>query len=107
MDAYEWLGVWEPIEAPGKHTKRIPAGFAHGYRYGFAPDRIDRRPRMAERRSTMWDRVGRAIVVDGTVTDAPPSWTKSPQARFWLGEEKAGLAERIRRWMRRGCGCPR
>ena len=89
MDANEWLATWEPIEAPGKHTAVRPAQFASGYTF----DPINT--------PTLWDRVIRAIPVDGTVSDPEPAWMRSPQVRYWLQKEKPGLGERIRNWLRR------
>ena len=41
-------------------------------------------------------RVDRAIPVDGAVTDPAPSWSRSPQARFWLEPERKSIRELIR-----------
>ena len=49
----------------------------------------------------MWDRVNRAIPVDGAVGDEPPSWLRSPQARFWLEPEKKSLRQRFLEWLRK------
>lgn len=94
MNAIEWLGRWEDIPAPGKHSKLYPALFACGYQY---------HGRRSEQEPTMWDRVNRAIPVDGTVGDARPTWNRSPQVLFWMEPEKASLWERIKAWLRRGC----
>ena len=74
----DWLGVWEPIEAPGRHSRMEPAGFALGYQY--------RDP----------DMVIRAIPVDGYIGKG---WSRSPQVRFWLQEEKKTILERIKEWL--------
>lgn len=100
MDTMEWLGTWEDTEAPGRHSRQYPAGFAVGYRFR-GPGWIDRRPKARDEYS-MWERVNRAIPVEGIVGDAPPSWEKSPQVRFWLDEPKKNLGQRIREWMMRG-----
>ena len=85
-EAYDWLGRWEPIEAPGRHCKRIPAPFAHGYRYD---------PHVYRQHG-----VSRAIPVDGRIG---ASWEGSPQARFWLEPERKSLKQRIIEWLRRPC----
>lgn len=98
MDLYEWLGTWEPGTAPGRHSSVAPAMGARGYQ--FFPRKLgDRRPKPPEPMPTMWDRVGRAIPVDGTVGDPPASWEKSPQARYWLEKEKPGILRRILAWL--------
>lgn len=101
MTDTEWLARWEPIEAPGRHTRLYPAGFCHGYQYtGFC--RMDKRPRADDGMyMEAADRVIRAIPVDGTVSDPEPAWMRSPQVRYWLQKEKPGLGERIRNWLRR------
>ena len=99
MTPSEWLGMWEPIEAPGRHTKLYPAGFAQGYQYRAC--QIDKRPRRADILEEMTERVQRAIPVDGSIDEKTPSWAKSPQARFWLEEPKPSLGERLRAWLRR------
>jgi len=71
MDGYEWLGLWEPLEAPGKHCKMYPALFAHGYQYD---------PHVFRQRG-----VSRAVPVDGRVG---PSWERSPQVKRWMEKEK-------------------
>lgn len=84
MNAYEWLGAWEDIAAPGRHSRRYPAEDAKGYRFG----------------PPIWSGVGRAIPVDGTVSEpVRTDWERSPQVRYWLKPEKKSLAERIREWM--------
>ena len=85
IDAYAWLCMWEPIEAPGRHTKLYPADDAHGYRFGPPPGAG----------------VSRAIPVDGKVEETPPSWSRSPQVRFWMDEPKPSVWARIRRWLAR------
>ena len=101
MDAYEWLGIWEPIEAPGRHCRLVPAEYAAGYQYiptwyGSKAPRWNQDPPYS-----MWERVGRAIPVEGSVNDPPPSWEKSPQARYWLEKEKTPILARIRAWLKR------
>ena len=91
IDPIEWLGQWGDLIAPGRHSRMDPAGFARGYRYD---------PRPKEAPYSMWDRVIRAIPVDGTVADAPPSWYRSPQARGWLAPEKPTLRERLIAWLK-------
>ena len=88
IDAYEWLGTWEPIEAPGRHCKQYPAGFAHGYQYD---------PHVFRQKG-----VSRAVPVEGRV-GGKPDWQISPQARFWLNESKPSLAERVLAWLRGPC----
>jgi len=83
--AMAWLASWEPVEAPGRHTRVYPADDARGYRYGPPPGAG----------------VSRAIPVDGKVGDTPPSWMRSPQARRWLQEEKKSLRDRILDWMKK------
>ncbi len=95
---YVWLARWEPIEAPGRHTRIYPAGFATGYKYRM-PD-LDRRPK-AQPVYSMRDRVNRAIPADGVVADPGPSWARSPQVRFWLAPEKLPIWKRIKRWLER------
>jgi len=98
----DWLAVWEPIEAPGRHSRMYPAGFAVGYRY--RPEaRRDRVPHQAGPVPTMWDRVIRAIPVDGVVTDVPPSWSRSPQVRQWMDKPKVNWTARLRRWLKGAC----
>ena len=97
-DVLEWLGTWGDIEAPGKHTPRYPAGFCCGYVY--TGPRMRYVPQPVQPEPTMWDRVNRAIPVDGTVTETPPSWKKSPQVRFWLEKEGVPIWQRIKRWLR-------
>lgn len=94
MDAYDWLGRWEPINAPGRHSSMQAALFAHGYQW---------RPVWAKKEPlySMWERVGRAIPVEGTVDDGPPSWHRSPQARFWLQEDRQTLMDRFREWLKK------
>ena len=96
MDAYEWLGTWETIEAPGKHSRLIPAVNAHGY--GYSAVNLDKTPRMPEQMPTYQDRVIRAIPVDGVVEDTPPSWVRSPQVRVWM-EKRQTLGQRVREWL--------
>ena len=73
MNTIAWLGEWEKTPCPGRHSKRYPAPFARGYRYGQA----------------------------ACTMTAAGSWDRSPQARFWLGPEKKTLMRRIREWMGR------
>lgn len=92
----------EAPAAPGKHTKVYPAAFAHGYRFNpLAIPEIDHRPRPMQAPYSMRDRVNRAIPVDGTVKDIAPTWSKSPQVKFWLEEPKKSLRQRIIAWLRR------
>ncbi len=93
---YVWLARWEPIEAPGRHTRIYPAGFATGYKYRM-PD-LDRRPK-AQPVYSMRDRVNRAIPADGKVADPGPSWKRSPQVRFWLEAPKKSLKVRLKEWL--------
>ena len=46
-------------------------------------------------------RVDRAIPVDGAVTDPAPSWSRSPQARFWLEPEPENIPTLIRRTLKK------
>ena len=101
MDAMEWLGAWEDLGAPGRHCRICPAEGAFGYPipkscYGSRAPKPPEGPVYS-----MWDRVNRAIPVDGAVGDDPPSWTRSPQARFWLEPEKKSLRQRFREWLRK------
>lgn len=84
MSGYEWLGRWEPLEAPGRHCRRYPAQFAHGYQYD--PHRF--------RQSG----VSRAIPVEGTVG---PAWENSPQVRAWLEPERVPVLRRILEWLKK------
>lgn len=83
MNPIEWLGRWEPIEAPGKHTRMYPASFSHGYQYD---------PHVCRQQG-----VSRDIPVDGRIG---ASWERSPQARYWLEKEKPTILERIKRWLK-------
>lgn len=85
-DAIEWLSRWEDIPAPGKHTRVVPAYNAKGYKY--TPSYSGSRVPKNEIPYSMWDRVSRAIPVDGTIRDTPPSWERSPQVMRWLSREK-------------------
>lgn len=98
MDIFEWLGCWEDIEPPAKHDIKYPADGACGYQFYYC-SYGSKAPR-AERVYTMWDRVNRAIPVDGTVKDPPPSWERSPQASFWLRPEKESWLTRLIRWLK-------
>lgn len=98
IDPVLWLGVWEELDAPGRHQKRFPAPDAHGYK--FCPTYYGSKvPWDTGPRYTMWDRVNRAIPVEGTVNDTPPSWAQSPQARRWLEPEKVGIWAKIKKWL--------
>lgn len=88
----EWLAQWGDLTAPGKHSRMEPALFAGGYKYNPVPNGPV---------YTMWCRVNRAIPVDGTVEDPPPSWWRSPQARFWLEKEKVSLWKQIVSWLKK------
>lgn len=103
MDTYEWLGMWENIEAPGKHSRMVPAVNAHGYSRGYSAADIDKTPRMPEQIPTYRDRVIRAIPADGVVEDTPPSWMRSPQVRMWMETQKTAKA--VNRWRRRLARC--
>ena len=94
--AYDWLGRWEDLDCPGKHSKRYSADFAYGYPrpWNAVPDAVP----------FQMHGVSRAIPVEGTVKDSGPSWERSPQARFWLEKEKTGLWERIVRWLKSPVG---
>lgn len=92
MNTYEWLGQWEQADAPGKHQHMEPAIFAHGYQYCGQRGPVH----------TMWDCVNRAIPVEGTVKDPPPSWSRSPQVLCRLGVRKPGLLKRIADWLNAG-----
>lgn len=97
MDPVEWLGTWEPIPCAGRHCKTYPAPFAHGYQWrGPEMSRQPRPGRGDPRRS----HVQRAIPVDGSVTEPAPSWSKSPQARFWLEEKRPSVGARLRAWLK-------
>lgn len=98
VDPIAWLGEWEQIESVGKHDIIYPAGFAHGYKWIGVPP-MDRRPRVVNHDDPLRNRVQRAIPVDGTVSAVQPSWTQSPQARFWLEQEKKSLLQRFREWL--------
>ena len=99
IDPVWWLGVWEELDAPGRHQKRFPAPDAHGYK--FCPTYYGSKvPWDAGPRYTMWDRVNRAIPVEGTVTDTPPRWAQSPQARHWLEPERIGIWARFIKWLK-------
>ena len=74
----DWLGTWEPIDAPGRHSRMEPAGFALGYQY--------ENP----------NKVIRAIPADGYIDR---SWARSPQARMWLEPERRTVLERLRDWL--------
>lgn len=93
MTAWEWLGTWENIPAPGKHTKKCRAAFSHGYRFGGFQSFRD--PHSMPHRGG----VDRAIYADGTVTDVPPSWIHSPQVRAWM-QEKETAGQKILKWLR-------
>lgn len=84
MDPVAWLGRWEPIEAPGRHTKTTPAYFAHGYQY--------------DPHSFRQTGVSRAIPADGRVG---ASWERSPQARQWLEPERVSIWERFKEWLKK------
>lgn len=86
VSAYEWLGRWEDIPAPGRHSRVVPVIGADGY------------PRVPP----VGAGVNRAIPVDGTVGDRP-KWANCPQARYWLEPEKKSRWERVKAWMRRPC----
>lgn len=75
----DWLGTWEQQEAPGRHSRMEPAYDAVGYQYH--------------------GQVLRAIPVDGRITETPPTWSRSPQVRFWLDAPKKPLGLRIREWL--------
>ena len=52
-------------------------------------------------------RVDRAIPVDGAVTNPAPSWSRSPQARFWLEPEPESILTLLKkavRWSRQQHG---
>lgn len=99
MDAFEWLGEWEDIQAPGRHCQRIPAPDAFGYQY--CPTYYGSKvPWTAGPRYSMAERVIRAIPVDGSVGDTQPSWTRSPQARHWLEPERIGILARFIKWLK-------
>lgn len=70
MNPIDWLGRWEPLDAPGRHSKVSEALFAHGYQW---------RPVRAHFESN------RAIC---------------PQAQYWLEKEKPTLRERIIKWLK-------
>lgn len=93
MTIYEWLGRWEDNDCPGKHSKKYPADFAYGYPrpWNAMPDAVPFR----------MHGVSRAIQADGYVRESGPGWQKSPQARFWLEEERKPLGQRIREWLGR------
>lgn len=100
MNAIEWLGRWEDIQSPGKHTRVVPAYNAKGYQF-VPPSYSGSRVPKSETPYSMWDRVSRAIPVDGTISDAPPSWERSPQVRRWLVKEKAPIRARIMAWLKK------
>lgn len=85
MDAIEWLGQWEPITAPGRHSSISPADGACGYPAPYH------------------GQILRAIPVTGTV-GGRPSWERSPQVRFWLEPERKSLWQRLKEWMVKPCG---
>ena len=50
-------------------------------------------------------RVSRAIPVEGRVDDPGPSWSRSPQARFWLEPEPESIPTLILRTLKKAVGC--
>ena len=92
MNAFEWLGSWEPCRYFGKHERTYPADGAVPYRFNPAIHGNDAWLRD-------WNRVCRAIPVTGTVE--PISWKQSPQVRFWLDEPPKTIWELIKEWWRK------
>ena len=88
----EFLGTWEPPQYFGKHDKRYPADDGIGYRYNPLIHGNDVWLRD-------WNRVNRAIPVEGTLEKA--TWNQSPQVKFWLDEPKKTIRERLLAWWRR------
>ena len=84
MNPIDWLGRWEPIEAPGRHCRRYPANFSQGYQYD---------PHQYRQHG-----VSRAIPVDGRIG---ASWERSPQARFWLEPERVPVLRRNLEWLKK------
>ena len=82
MDAIEWLGTWEQLDSPGRHSRMIPADGACGYPAPYH------------------GQILRAIPVTGTVRGRP-SWENSPQVRFWLDPERKTIRQRIREWLQK------
>ena len=98
IDPVLWLGVWEELDAPGRHQKRFPAPDAFGYK--FCPTYYGSKvPWDAGPRYTMWDRVNRAIPVEGTMERI--SWAQSPQARMWLDEPPKTIRQLLKEWWNR------
>ena len=85
IDPIWWLGQWESIEAPGRHSSVAPADGAMGYPPFYHGQVI------------------RAIPIDGVVGDRRPSWANSPQVRFWLEPKRLGLWARFRKWLMSPC----
>lgn len=86
----DWLGTWEPVRYFGKHERTYPADGAMPYRYNDAVHGNDAWLRD-------WNRVNRAIPVEGIVQKA--TWNQSPQVRFWLDEPKQSLWRRFMVWL--------
>ena len=82
MNAYEWLGTWEPLQAPGKHSRVVPVIGADGY------------PRVPP----VGAGVIRAIPAEGAVGG---SWSRSPQARYWLEPERKTILQRFAEWLKK------
>lgn len=76
----------------GKHDRREPVNVFGGYRYSAI------RGGNGLVNPLIMDAVVRAIPADGNV-NGKPSWGQSPQARFWLDEEKPSLWKRFRAWL--------
>ena len=76
----------------GKHDRREPVNVFGGYRYSAI------RGGNGLVNPLIMDAVVRAIPADGNV-NGTPSWGQSPQARFWLDEEKPSLWKRFRAWL--------
>lgn len=86
----DWLGTWEPARYFGKHERTYPADGAMPYNFNPLIRGNDVWLRD-------WNRVNRAIPVEGTLEKA--TWNQSPQVRFWLDEPKKTLWERVIEWM--------
>lgn len=102
MNGMQWLATWEQIEAPGRHAKRYPASFAHGYQ--FVPTLC---PEIRQgRRSAGYQTqaIPQIIHAEYKVSGTGATWDKSPQVKFWLDEPKKTLAERIKAWLVKPAG---
>lgn len=86
----DWLGTWEPARYFGKHERTYPAD-------GAMPYNFNPLIRGSDAWLRDWNRVNRAIPVEGTLEKA--TWNQSPQVRFWLDEPKQSLWRRFMVWL--------